>query len=393
MDPALNIRNAKGDILSGRKIVLGITGSVAAEEMVKVSRELIRYGAEIFPVMTEDAKNIITPTSIEYATGKKVIDKITGFTEHVLLERNCDLLLIAPCSANTISKIANGIGDTTVSIFALSFLGSKPILIVPAMSESMYRNPVIAENIKKLREKGVTIMEPKMEEGKAKLPDMDAIVAYVIRSLNKRFNKKMLIIGGATEEPIDDVRVITNRSSGITAIELAKAAFFYGADVKLMLGRSEVEPPNYIKTERFRSLDDLLFKINEMVEYDTIFVPAAISDFKADKFEGKIKSGNEMTLVLKPNPKFLKKLREKFNGDLIAFKAELGYDNLLKESRRMIEEYALKFVVANDIRDVKVESTKVLIVTKNSVEEFSGKKAHVALKIMQFYSDITANNV
>lgn len=393
MDPSWNIRNAKGNILSGRKIVLGITGSVAAEEMVKVSRELIRYGAEIFPVMTEDAKNIITPTSIEYATGKKVIDKITGLTEHVLLERDCDLLLIAPCSANTISKIANGIGDTTVSIFALTFLGSKPILIVPAMSESMYRNPVIVENIKKLRELGITVMDPKMEEGKAKLPDMDAIVAYTIRSLNKRFNKKMLIIGGATEEPIDDVRVITNRSSGITAIELAKAAFFYGADVKLMLGRSEAEPPNYIKTERFRSLDDLLFKINEMVDYDTIFVPAAISDFRTDKFEGKIKSGNEMTLVLKPAPKFIKKLREKFDGDLIAFKAELGYDDLLNESRRMIEEYALKFVVANDIRDVKVESTKVLIVTKNSVKEFSGKKAHVALKIMQFYSDITVNNV
>lgn len=393
MDPSWNIRNAKGNILSGRKIVLGITGSVAAEEMVKVSRELIRYGAEIFPVMTEDAKNIITPTSIEYATGKKVIDKITGLTEHVLLERDCDLLLIAPCSANTISKIANGIGDTTVSIFALTFLGSKPILIVPAMSESMYRNPVIVENIKKLRELGITVMDPKMEEGKAKLPDMDAIVAYTIRSLNKRFNKKMLIIGGATEEPIDDVRVITNRSSGITAIELAKAAFFYGADVKLMLGRSEAEPPNYIKTERFRSLDDLIFKINEMVDYDTIFVPAAISDFRTDKFEGKIKSGNEMTLVLKPAPKFIKKLREKFDGDLIAFKAELGYDDLLNESRRMIEEYALKFVVANDIRDVKVESTKVLIVTKNSVKEFSGKKAHVALKIMQFYSDITVNNV
>lgn len=393
MDPSWNIRNAKGNILSGRKIVLGITGSVAAEEMVKVSRELIRYGAEIFPVMTEDAKNIITPTSIEYATGKKVIDKITGLTEHVLLERDCDLLLIAPCSANTISKIANGIGDTTVSIFALTFLVSKPILIVPAMSESMYRNPVIVENIKKLRELGITVMDPKMEEGKAKLPDMDAIVAYTIRSLNKRFNKKMLIIGGATEEPIDDVRVITNRSSGITAIELAKAAFFYGADVKLMLGRSEAEPPNYIKTERFRSLDDLIFKINEMVDYDTIFVPAAISDFRTDKFEGKIKSGNEMTLVLKPAPKFIKKLREKFDGDLIAFKAELGYDDLLNESRRMIEEYALKFVVANDIRDVKVESTKVLIVTKNSVKEFSGKKAHVALKIMQFYSDITVNNV
>jgi len=393
MDPSWNIRNAKGNILSGRKIVLGITGSVAAEEMVKVSRELIRYGAEIFPVMTEDAKNIITPTSIEYATGKKVIDKITGLTEHVLLERDCDLLLIAPCSANTISKIANGIGDTTVSIFALTFLGSKPILIVPAMSESMYRNPVIVENIKKLRELGITVMDPKMEEGKAKLPDMDAIVAYTIRSLNKRFNKKMLIIGGATEEPIDDVRVITNRSSGITAIELAKAAFFYGADVKLMLGRSEAEPPNYIKTERFRSLDDLIFKINEMVDYDTIFVPAAISDFRTDKFDGKIKSGNEMTLVLKPAPKFIKKLREKFDGDLIAFKAELGYDDLLNESRRMIEEYALKFVVANDIRDVKVESTKVLIVTKNSVKEFSGKKAHVALKIMQFYSDITVNNV
>ncbi|MGC8565313.1 MAG: bifunctional phosphopantothenoylcysteine decarboxylase/phosphopantothenate--cysteine ligase CoaBC [Thermoplasmata archaeon] len=392
MDPVKSIRNVKGDLLLGKKIVLGITGSVSAEEMVKVSRELIRYGADIIPVMTEDAKNIITPTSIEYATGKKPIDQITGLTEHVVLEKESDMLLISPCSANTISKIANGIGDTTVSLFALTFLGSKPILIAPAMSETMYKNPIIVENIKKLKQFGVIFIDPKMEEGKAKLPDLDTIVAYTIRSLNKKINKKILIIGGATEEPIDDIRVITNKSSGFTSVELAKAAFFYGADVKLLLGRSEVEPPSYIKTEKFRTIDDLLSMIDGMLDYDAIFLPAAISDFKTNKFDGKIKSDNETEIHLKPTTKFIKVLRERFNGDTIAFKAEFGYEKLVDESRKMIENYSLRFVIANDMRDVKFDTTKILIVEKNNVKELSGKKSNVALKIMEFYSGFTEHN-
>jgi len=392
MDPVKSIRNVKGDLLSGKKIVLGITGSVSAEEMVKVSRELIRYGADIIPVMTEDAKNIITATSIEYATGKKPIDQITGLTEHVILEKESDMLLISPCSANTISKIANGIGDTTVSLFALTFLGSKPILVAPAMSETMYKNPIIVENIKKLKQFGVIFIDPKMEEGKAKLPDLDTIVAYTIRSLNKKINKKILIIGGATEEPIDDIRVITNKSSGFTSVELAKAAFFYGADVKLLLGRSEVEPPSYIKTEKFRTIDDLLSRIDEMLDYDAIFLPAAISDFKTNKFDGKIKSDNETEIYLKPTIKFIKVLKERFNGDIIAFKAEFGYEKLVDESRKMIENYSLKFVIANDMHDVKFDTTKILIVEKNNVKELSGKKSNVALKIMEFYSGFTEQN-
>ncbi|MGC8663562.1 MAG: bifunctional phosphopantothenoylcysteine decarboxylase/phosphopantothenate--cysteine ligase CoaBC [Thermoplasmata archaeon] len=388
MDPTDSIRSVKGNLLSGKKIALGITGSISAEEVVKISRELIRYGAEIYPLMTEDAEDIITPTSINFATGKKPIDKITGLTEHVILEKECDILLIVPCSANTISKIANGIGDTVVSLFALSFLGSKPIIISPAMSISMYNNPVIKENITKLKSLGVVFLEPKMEEGKAKLPDLETVVANTISVLYGKMKKKMLIIGGATEEPIDDIRVITNRSSGVTSIELAKAAFYYGNDVMLYLGRSEVEPPGYIKTKKFRSLDDLLKMIDEMLSFDVIIVPAAISDFKIEKKEGKLKSDKEINLSLRPAPKFLKILREKYKNELIAFKAEFGYDILIKESRKMLDDYSLKFVVANDMRDVKRDLTKILIVTKNDVKEYSGKKSEIALKILEFYMSI-----
>ncbi len=388
MDPTDSIRSVKGNLLSGKKIALGITGSISAEEVVKISRELIRYGAEIYPLMTEDAEDIITPTSIKFATGKKPIDKITGLTEHVILEKECDILLIVPCSANTISKIANGIGDTVVSLFALSFLGSKPIIISPAMSISMYNNPVIKENITKLKSLGVVFLEPKMEEGKAKLPDLETVVANTISVLYGKMKKKMLIIGGATEEPIDDIRVITNRSSGVTSIELAKAAFYYGNDVMLYLGSSEVEPPGYIKTKKFRSLDDLLKMIDEMLSFDVIIVPAAISDFKIEKKEGKLKSDKEINLSLRPAPKFLKILREKYKNELIAFKAEFGYDILIKESRKMLDDYSLKFVVANDMRDVKRDLTKILIVTKNDVKEYSGKKSEIALKILEFYMSI-----
>ncbi|MDP8012254.1 MAG: bifunctional phosphopantothenoylcysteine decarboxylase/phosphopantothenate--cysteine ligase CoaBC [Thermoplasmata archaeon] len=392
MDPTESIKGRKGNLLSNKKIVFAITGSVSAEEAVKIARELIRYGAEIYPVMSEDSKEMITSTAIEYATGKKPIEKISGLTEHVILEKECDLLLIAPCSANTLSKIACGVGDTSVTLFALTFLGSKPIIISPAMSKTMYNNPIIEENINKLRSLGITIIEPKMEEGKAKLPSNDTIVANVIRILNKKMKRKILIIGGSTEEPIDDIRVITNRSSGKTSIEVAKAAFYLGNDVTLFLGRSEIEPPEYIKTKRFRTFDDLLNMIDEMVSYDTIIVPAALSDFKSEKIEGKIKSDSSLKIQLEPLPKFLKILREKYKKDLIAFKAEFGYENLINESRKMIEEYSLKFVVANDMRDVKRDETKILIVRKNSIIEYEGKKSDIGLKIMQFYFNLIEHN-
>ncbi|MEA2055689.1 MAG: bifunctional phosphopantothenoylcysteine decarboxylase/phosphopantothenate--cysteine ligase CoaBC, partial [Candidatus Thermoplasmatota archaeon] len=236
MHPADELRGIKSSRLSNKKIVLGITGSIAAVECIKIVRELIRHGAEVIPVMTHAATKIIHPDALWFATGEKPIIQLTGKTEHVFycgrVKDPVDLLLISPCTANTISKIAHGIDDTAVTTFATTAIGSGvPILIVPAMHISMYDHKIIQENIEKCKRVGIKFIEPKIIENKAKLAETDEIVDHVLKTMgnNDLSGKKILVIGGATAEAIDDVRVITNKSSGKTALLLAKNAFCRGA--------------------------------------------------------------------------------------------------------------------------------------------------------------------
>jgi len=225
MHPADEIRGSKSKILSNKKIVLAVTGSIAAVETILLSRELIRHGAEVFPVMSPNATKIIHPDSLWFATGNKPILELSGKTEHIFfcgkVNNPADLLLISPCTANTISKIAHGIDDTVVTTFATTAIGSGvPILIAPAMHISMYDHKILQENIKKCKEVGVKFVEPQVEKNKAKMADIYEIVSNVIRETGRKdlSNKKILVIGGPSREVIDDVRAITNRSSGKTAI-------------------------------------------------------------------------------------------------------------------------------------------------------------------------------
>ena len=205
MHPADEIRGSKSNRLSKKRVILAVTGSIAAVETIKLARELIRNGAEVIPVMTKSATKIIHPDSLWFATGKKPIVELTGATEHVSycgrVKDHVDLLLICPCTANTISKISYGIDDTSVTTFATTAIGSDvPILIVPAMHLSMYDHKIIQENIKKCKSVGIKFVEPKIEKNKAKMPKIDEIFGNVIRETEGKnlSNKKVLIIGGPT---------------------------------------------------------------------------------------------------------------------------------------------------------------------------------------------------
>ena len=200
MHPADEIRGIKSKKLSKKKIVLGVTGSIAATESIKLSRELIRHGADVYPVMTKAATRIIHPDSLEFATSHLSIIELTGKTEHVsfcgLTKDRVDLLLISPCTANTISKIALGIDDTSVTTFATTAIGSGiSIAIVPAMHLSMYNHKILQENIEKCKKVGISFIEPLIEKNKAKMADINEIVSYVFRKLGKNdlINKKILI--------------------------------------------------------------------------------------------------------------------------------------------------------------------------------------------------------
>lgn len=388
MHPSRELCCTKSRKLAGKRIVLGVTGSIAAVETVKLARELIRHGADVFPVMTESAKKIIHPYSLEFATGNAPVTEITGKVQHVALcgdvKEPADLLLIAPATANTIGKIAYGIDDTPVTTFATTAIGSRiPVIIVPAMHGSMFKHPIVLENIEKLKAIEIEFIEPRLEEHKAKMPIIQQIVSNVIRVIGKGDlkGKKVLVIAGATAEPIDDVRVITNKSSGATGVALALSAFERGGDVELWMGKSQVSLPDFIPAKGFQSTHDLLDMVQEL-NHDIVIMPAAVSDFTMEKQDGKIASGNpHLTLNLVPSPKVIQKIREDSDCYLVGFKAEVNIDadELVSRARTRLTESGLDMIVANDISETTLNENHVFIVAKDdNTIEFSGRKEEMA---------------
>ncbi len=389
MHPADHLAESKSSRLRGRKVVLGITGSIAAVESVKLCRELIRHGAEVHVVMTKDAQRIIHPWAMEFASGRPVTTEIDGRVQHVALcgevPDRADLLLVAPCTANTISKIAMGIDDTTVTTFATTALGSGiPVIVVPAMHGSMMKHRAVQDNIVRLKELGVTVLASKMEEGKAKIPDNSGIVSAVLAALGKRDLEgvRMLVIAGATEEPLDDVRVLTNRSSGETGIELAKAAYERGANVDLWAGRCETPIPDQIPTTRFSSVSDLK-ALSDRIDHDVVLFPAAVSDYSPSKVDGKLSSEeDEIVVRLKRNPKIIDGMRAKV---VVGFKAQAKVEQarLVEDARALLKRSGCSFVVANRMEDVTRGRTKVTIVRSDGQPEVvEGSKSEVASKVL-----------
>ena len=382
----------KSGKLKGKRIALGITGSIGAVRCIRFIRELIRHGAEIIPIMTKDAQEIITAKSIWFASGKKPVTEITGDVEHVRYcgvdEDHVDLYLIAPCTANTISKIAWGICDTPVTLFATTALGSDiPVMILPAMHGSMYTHPAITENLRKLKDMGVIRIEPIFSERKAKMANVDLVVEYVLRTFgsNDLIGKKILIIAGSTAESIDEVRLITNRSSGMTGIALAVNAFERGGEVELWYGRAQTEPPHLIKTTFFESVDSLLdlVKYSNLYRFDIIINCAAISDYTTKKRRGKIKSGTSgLTLKLTPTTKVIEQIKRRGpDCYIVAFKLEskVQEKKLMESAKKRLIELGIEMIVANNLEEVKSESGKVHIVRKDgSYRSIEGRKSENA---------------
>jgi len=390
--PSDEIYCEKSEDLAGKTIVMGITGSIAAVECFSTIRELVRNGAEVIPVMTAEALKLVTPDSLEFASGYKPVTELTGLTEHITMlngDDTADLLLIYPATANTISKIANGIDDTPVTSMATVALGfGVPILIAPAMHQSMYDNPAVSENIKRLDSWGVEIIGPRIEDGRAKVAQKDEIVANVKRVLSDSpiKNKKVLIIGGRSEEPIDSMRLISNRSSGMMALSLAEAAFERGADTELWMGACSVQIPGYIPTTRFDSVEDLA-ELTEDIDHDIVIVPAALSDFRMkDVREGKISSDSDLTLELDPAPKILPMITSRCKT-VIGFKAESGLteQQLIERARSRLLEYGLYAVIANDIDSAGKDEISVIMVREDFEDIITGSKKEIAGEILDQY--------
>ncbi len=378
--------------LVGKTIILGITGSIAAVKCVELARELMRHGASVHTVMTKEAQKIIHPEAMRYATGNPVITEITGGVEHVEfcgVGGKAHLLLVAPCTANTIGKIAHGIDDTPVTTFATTAFGSGiPIMIVPAMHESMYNHPIVIENTGKLTELGVEFVNPVIEEGAAKIAEKEEIVLRVERALGgkKLAGKRMLITGGAMAEAIDPIRLLTNRASGKTGIELALEAFRRGADVTLV-HRGCIGIQGICESNAESAQDMAETVLEELSKgYDILISAAAISDFTVIPAAEKIKSGKVVTLTLRPAPKLIKQARQKYpHLKIVGFKAETGVteDELIERAHKSMESSNLSMVVANDVSKggMGTEDNDVYIIDSD-IKHISGNKRYIAAEIM-----------
>jgi len=404
--PTLHIKGEKSHSLLGKKIVLGVTGSIAAVRTVELARELIRHGADVYGVMSEAATEIIHPYTLHYATGHEVITRLMGKIEHVEflgMQGSADLYVIAPCTANTLNKIATGVSDTTVTAFATTAFGSGiPIIVVPAMHETIYRSPVLIENIKKLKQLGVTVIEPKIEEGLAKIASTEEIILVVERALSagKLAGKRVLITGGPTIEPVDSIRVLTNRSSGRTGIELAREAYRQGADVTLVHSKElNLRMIREIRVETAEEMIDAcineLRKANGGKEYDALISAAAISDFSPELHDGKLPSGAELHLTLVPTRKLIEEVRREFPElVIVGFKAEVKVsdEELIEKARTKMEKYNLAMVVANDLANggMGTADNEVYILRrgKDEVKYVKGAKAMIAVEIINELSGL-----
>lgn len=371
MHPSHLIKETKSKKLRNKKIVLALTGGIACVECVKLARELIRHGASITAIMSKEACRILNPMAMEFATGNEVITELSGKVEHV---HEYDLLLIAPCTANTISKISMGIADNVVTTFALT---AKKIAIAPSMHLSMYKNKIIQENLEKCKRHGIKIIEPKIEENKAKMASIQKIVKEVIRIWGDKKGKKVLIIGGSTFEAIDDVRGITNLSSGKMAKALVNEAYERGMDVTLWASFP------YENSVKFVGIKDLINLIkNCSTKYDAVINCAAISDFIVEKKEGKIKSGKEISLALKPAPR-INPLLKKLGKIVIGFKLEEKEEDVIEKSMKRLKEDGIDFIIGNTIESIGKDVAKAWIINKDGlIKKIEGRKKEIAKEII-----------
>jgi len=365
LHPSLDITGSDGDLLTGKKIALGVTGSVAAVRAADLARALMRQGAEVRAVMSDAATRIVHPDLLHWATGHPVVTKLTGAIEHVALAGNVpgrvDLIVVAPATANVIGKIAAGIDDTPVTSLVTSGLGQGiPLLIVPAMHESMYRHPLVLENIEKLKGIGVAVLMPRLAEGKAKLAETEDIAAAAIGLCaygRVLAGKRVVVSLGRTVEYLDPVRVVTNNSSGKMGAALVRAALALGAEATAIAGKTSVPPPRGAKTisvSTGREMFDAVKRELEAERCDVFVAAAAVGDWApASPSDKKIPTAGagKLALELEPAPKIVDRIKEwSPRTFLVAFRAVHGLprEALVADGLARLKKAKADLIAVND---------------------------------------------
>lgn len=371
-----------GKTLEGKVIALGVTGSIAAVEVVGLAHALRRRGADVQAVMTPAAARIIHPDAVTYATGRPAITAITGMVEHVDFcgeGGKADLFLVAPCTANTLAKIALGIDDTPVTTFATTAIGrGMPVIIAPAMHGSMYRHPAIAGHMKTFVEWGIGLVEPRIEEGRAKLATPESIVLHAERSLMGKplDGKRVVVTSGPCAEAVDDVRVLTTRSTGRMGREMALQAYRLGADVTVV-HNGDLPCIRNVQAGSAAEMREAVHRVFREGGADIYVSAAAVSDFSPRRVKGKIRSGIPATLDLEPLPKLLEEVLGSYHPVTIAFK--MGRDE--EEAAKALRERGVEIVVVNTPDAMGAPEAEVTILSRDGRRTARGPKEEVAAAI------------
>lgn len=378
------------NILKGKKIVLCITASVAAYKAVDLSRMLMRNGAEVYPVMSKSTKSrLLTEEIMNWATGNKTVSELTSDLEHIALANygKSDIVVVYPCTANTLGKFANGIEDNPVTtVLSVAFGSRIPIVIAPAMHEAMYENIIISENIKKLKSLGVSVLEPSITEDKAKVISAEKVVQFVIDKIGIKKGKmtsgiNVLVTAGSTVEYIDSVRILTNLSSGKMGLNIAQQCLDKCFNVTFVYGHGSLNIPDDPRMNiiRIKTTEEMLKVVKERIlneKQHIVFHAAAVADFSilhsSKKMPNKMDTRNgTKTIKLVPTTKIVDKIKQFDNNIfLVAFKAEYGISKelLVKRALAKLNECNGDLIVANDVSrkgcDFGSDTNEVYIIDK-----------------------------
>jgi phosphopantothenoylcysteine decarboxylase/phosphopantothenate--cysteine ligase len=409
--PSKDILGTQGSQLEGKKIILCITGSVAAYRAIDLARLLMRHHADVHAVMTEStASMLLNPEIMKWATGNDVVTKLTGNLEHIILADYgmSDLIIVYPCTANTLGKVAAGIDDTPVTSILSVALGSKiPIIVAPAMHEAMYENIFVQQNVSKLKEHMVFI-EPKIEGGKAKVADPERILNATISILSNNAplsGKRVLVTAGSTIEYIDPIRVITNLSSGKMGIAIAQEAQRMGATVTLVYGHGTLSPETG-KIVRVNTGEEMYKAVvSELLSkrQDIAVMAAAVADFApAKKSDKKINTKlGKMELSLVTTRKIIDEVKNNSKDTfLVAFKADycIPESVLIEKAYRKLKECDADIIVANDLgrkgSEPGSDKNEMFIVDRDKkiVHLPPESKAQVARKLLELVAKLTAED-
>lgn len=352
-------------MLNGKTVVLGVTGSIAAYKIAGLASALVKQHADVHVIMTQNATHFITPITFETLTGNKCLvdtfDRNFQFhVAHVSLAQRADLMLIAPASANVIGKIANGIADDMLTTTVMAC--TAPVLIAPAMNTHMFENPIVQDNLKKLKRFGFTIISPSSgrlacgDSGIGKMPEPEVLLEWILQEIaceKDLIGKKILVTAGATQEAIDPVRYLTNHSTGKMGYAIAKRAMLRGADVTLVSGKTALTPPPFIKTIEVTSAEEMYEAVlSHAPTQDAIIKAAAVADYRPAETASekqKKQDGTAQILLIRTKDILAELGKQKKPGQfLCGFSMETQH--MLEHAREKLQRKNLDMICANNLK-------------------------------------------